>query len=281
MKSSAFTIFGSSGFIGTHLVRHLAAQGEVVIVPPRDGPHPKGQLGNVIYAIGLTADFRSRPFETMDAHVGRLIEVLREGKFESFTYLSSTRVYQKSASSHEDATLAVAPGDASDLYNISKLAGEAACLALDNPRVRVARLSNVYGPDMDTTNFFASVIADAVAGHLHLVSDPESEKDFVPVDMVARALRQIALSGGERIYNVASGVNFTHGALAEHLRALTGCQLTIAPDAPRTVFPRIEIGRLAALMASNGEDWRPPPLRDRLPMLIADASDEQIRKTGT
>lgn len=276
-----FTVFGSSGFIGAHLVRHLAAEGEVVIVPPRDGPPPEGPLGHVIYAIGLTADFRSRPFDTMDAHVGGLTRILREGAFRSLTYLSSTRVYQKAASGHEDAALTVAPGDASDLYNISKLAGEAACLALDNPRVRVARLSNVYGPDMDAANFLASVIAEAVAGHLRLASDPDSEKDFVPVDMVARALRRIALSGDARIYNVASGVNTSHGALAEQLRALTGCRLSIATDAPRTVFPPVETGRLAALMAAAGEEWRLAPLRDRLAVLVADANDEQLRKTGT
>ena len=161
------------------------------------------------------------------------------------------------------------------------MAGEAVCLALDNPRVRVARLSNVYGPGMEPANFLASVIADAVTGHLVLASDPESEKDFIPVDMVARALRRIALAGTERIYNVASGINFSHGALAEQLRALTGCQLSIVPDAPRTRFPRIEIGRLAALMETAGENWNPPPLGERLAGLIADAGDEQLKKTGT
>lgn len=281
MKSNVFTVFGAGGFIGTHLVRRLTAEGEVVIVPPRHGPRPDGPLGHAVYAIGLTADFRARPFDTMDAHVATLTAILRESSFESFTYLSSTRVYQKAARGREDEPLPVAPGDPSDLYNISKLAGEAACLALDDPRVRVARLSNVYGPDMDRANFLASVIADAVAGHLRLGSDPESEKDFVPVDMVARALHRIALQGVERIYNVASGVNVSHGALAEALRALTGCRLSIAPDAPRTSFPRIEIGRLEALMEAAGEDWRPPPLSDRLRMLIADIGHEQFRQTGT
>jgi len=31
--------------------------------------------GHVIYCIGLTADFRQKPFETIEAHVSKLAEV--------------------------------------------------------------------------------------------------------------------------------------------------------------------------------------------------------------
>ena len=81
-----------------------------------------------IFAIGLTADFRSRPLDTMDAHVSALAEVLRCGRFDSLTYLSSTRVYAGLPRGCGNATLVVNPSDASDLYNLSKLAGEALCL---------------------------------------------------------------------------------------------------------------------------------------------------------
>ncbi len=52
-------------------------------------------LGHAFYCIGLTADFRSRPFETIEAHCGLLKEVLSGSRFSSFVYLSSTRVYAR------------------------------------------------------------------------------------------------------------------------------------------------------------------------------------------
>ena len=71
-----FTVFGSSGYIGSHLVRHLIASGEEVATPMRGAPIGETHLGHVVYAIGLTADFRTRPFDTMAAHVTRLADIL-------------------------------------------------------------------------------------------------------------------------------------------------------------------------------------------------------------
>ena len=74
-----FTVLGASGFIGGRLVRYLRSLGHSVLVPGRDDAHLTGQpLGHLIYAIGVTADFRARPFDTMDAHVSVLSKALRE-----------------------------------------------------------------------------------------------------------------------------------------------------------------------------------------------------------
>src|SRR5437868_14664917 len=87
------TVLGASGFIGSHIVRELEQRGEKYYAPAKVETIWDKDLGNIIYCIGLTADFRTRPFDTVEAHVCKLNELLKRGRFDSLLYLSSTRVY--------------------------------------------------------------------------------------------------------------------------------------------------------------------------------------------
>lgn len=260
-----FTVLGAGGFIGSHLMRHLSAAGAECFAPARADPAIlQRDLGHVIFCIGVTADFRGRPLDTMEAHVCKLVQLLRHGRFESLLYLSSTRVYQGAARADEPARIAVDPSSPSDLYNLSKLAGEAVCLSQDRPTLRVARLSNVYGTHDESDNFLASVVRDAaLAGRVMLRTAPESEKDYVNVDDVAEALIRIAGSGRSRVYNVAGGENVANAAILERLRTLTGCVVEVQPEAPVVRFPPISIARMQAEF-----DYRPRRLLESLDGLV-------------
>lgn len=236
-----FTILGASGFIGSHLLAHLRDAGHECLAPARNDPAVfEGELGHVIYCIGLTADFRQRPFDTARAHVCVLADVLEKARFESLLYLSSTRVYAGAANGDEKTPLM-----AGDLYNLTKMTGEALCFADSRATVRVARLSNVYGDDFRSDNFLTSIIRDALEKkHVTLSTTLDSSKDYVSVREVAEILPRIALSGRERLYNVASGVNVSNGALLERLAQLAGCTYAAREDAAVIRFPAIDIGRL-------------------------------------
>lgn len=241
-----WTVLGAGGVIGRHLVARLRAAGENVFTPTRNEPglHEKS-LGHVIYAIGLTADFRQRPFDTVEAHVSRLAEVLLRTEFDSLLYLSSTRVYARTARTDEDGPLPVQAQDPSDLYNISKLMGESLCLHCGRADVRVARLSNVVGgDDADSDNFIPSLLRAARAGRITLQTAPESTKDYIHIDDVTDLLLRIAAQGRERLYNVASGVQTSHAQWVERLAARAGCAVEVAPDAQATHFAPIDIGRI-------------------------------------
>ncbi|MET0313478.1 MAG: SDR family oxidoreductase, partial [Hansschlegelia sp.] len=201
-------------------------------------------FGHLFYCIGLTADFRSRPFETMRAHVSIPTELLERADFESFLYLSSTRVYGKSDRAEETAELSTTPEDPSDLYNLSKLTGEAICLHSGRAGARVARLSNVVGVDPGSPTFLSDLMRDAAKGHVTLQTDPSSWKDYVMIDDVCDLLAKIAFEGRSPIYNVASGVDITHGALVERLSALTGATYDVKPGAPVSRFPKIAVDRI-------------------------------------
>lgn len=243
-------VFGASGFVGRHLISYLGTKGYEVRAILRGDESWRGEdLGHVFYTIGLTADFRTRPFETIEAHVCVLADVLRSARFQSFVYCSSTRVYASAPSTDEASPIAVAPANPDHLYNISKLMGEAACLSSGRAGVRVARLSNVFGEDIGSANFLSSVLADAIStGSVTLQTALGSAKDYVWVGDVVCALEAIAARGPEKITNVASGRNTTHAELMAAISAATGAAVHVAPGAPDVTFPQIATERLNALI---------------------------------
>jgi nucleoside-diphosphate-sugar epimerase len=238
------TVLGASGFIGSHLAKRLEQYKLEYQAVKRNETIPPGNLGRVIYCIGVTADFRSKPFDAVDAHVCRLLELVREHEFESLLYLSSTRLYAGHSSTAEDEPLRVTPQSENDLYNLSKLMGESITLNCGRTG-RVARIANVYGDDFASNNFLPSILRQAVNGEkVVLQTGPDSEKDYVWVLEVIEDLIWIAAQGKQQIYNVASGVNVSNRELAVKLQQLTGCEIEFAPDAPAIKYPRIDTRRV-------------------------------------
>ena len=264
---SLFTILGASGFIGSHLVKHLNSEGHSCHAPAKGEDISKANLGNVIYCIGLTADFRTKPFETINAHVCCLVEALTRYTYDSFVYLSSTRVYgAREAIAHEEDVIHCQPLSPCDLYNISKIMGESACFAAGKENVRVVRLSNVYGYDSQSENFIFSLIRDALRKKKILLNTTlDSSKDHINVHDVVKILPQIALKGKQKIYNVASGENVSAGQIVDRLGSRTGCSVAVAADAERISFPNIYIGRI-----KKEFEFKHSRILDDLEQLIAD-----------
>ena len=261
---ATFTIIGSSGFIGGHLARYLERADHEVSCPAR-GTLPLPEAGHVVYCAGLTGDFRTRPFDTITTHVGHLADVLAHVQPESFLYLSSTRVY--GASGYEDVLLTVDPANPDHLYNATKIAGEALCLAQPSASVRVARLSNVYGTGMSSSDFLGAIVAESLSGRLHLATAYDSQKDYIAIEDVVRAIERIALAGRHRLYNVAAGRNVAHRELVERLTRLTECRVTVDHGAPRIAYPPIDTRRIAAEFDVKNP-WSPADVLDRLPELV-------------
>jgi nucleoside-diphosphate-sugar epimerase len=285
-----FTVLGATGFIGSRLANYLEQRGDRVTRPRFGDAVAATDLGHVIYCIGLTADFRSRPFDTMDAHVNLLGEFLKNTRFLSFLYLSSTRVYGRASSTEETAKIPIDPSAPGDLYNISKLAGEALCLSHDDPAIRVARLSNVFGGGgggigggiaMAPDTFLASIIQSAVSeDHIPLRTALGSCKDYIAADDVVAALRVIALRGDNRLYNVAAGANTSNRDITGELCRITGCSMSVEPGAPTADFPAIDTTRLRADFAAAGKSWDPAPVIERLEDLVSYYRPESRRLAG-
>lgn len=257
------TVLGASGFIGSHLVKKLR-EAQVEYFAPGRNELPSKQLGNIIYCIGLTADFRTRGFETVEAHVGELLRVLRDCEFDSLLYLSSTRLYRSATvPAREEDPVLVSPLNQEDLFNISKIMGESLSLACGKT-TRVARLSNVYGLDFASQNFLSTILTDAVSkGRVTVRTAPDAEKDYVNVRDVVDGLIKIALTGKESIYNLASGINVSNDQLTKKISELTDCRIVFDPTAARISFPPINIDRMRSEFG-----YRPGNVLDDLDELI-------------
>lgn len=256
-----FTILGSKGFVGSHLARFLKINKEFEVY--NDDSMPSDDLGHVIYCIGVTTDFKNRLHDTMRAHVCKLIEILSGQKFESLTYLSSTRVYERGDSATEDSIIKSNPSDINDYYKISKLAGEAVCLSVQNDKVRVVRLSNIIGLELPALTFVPSLIRDGYEKKvMRLRSSLESAKDYILMEDVIGMLPKIACEGRSRLYNLGSGRQITHLSIVDNICSSIGCGYEVENDAQRSVFPNIDISRIKSEFKFN-----PLPILDGISVL--------------
>jgi nucleoside-diphosphate-sugar epimerase len=258
------TVLGASGFVGRHIVDRLEQAKIEYQAPSRDANLTKSHLGTIIYCIGLTADFRIRPFDTIEAHICKLKSILELGNFNRLIYLSSARVYNPGLEvAEETVSLQVNSSNPSDLYNLSKLTGEA--IALQSGRnVCVVRLSNVYGYDMGDENFLPSILRDAVMkSRITLYTTLNSVKDYINIEDVVVGLMHLTNDSKHTIYNLASGKNVSNQQLVARISELTDAVFTVSPDAVTSLFPTISIQRM-----QDEFDFSPSSLLDALDTLI-------------
>ena len=258
------TVLGAGGWIGAALLAELQRQRRPVRAVGRaDLPAwlaEQDQEGPVIYAIGLTADFRQRPHATAEAHVSLLSQVVQRPGIEHLLLLSSTRVYARSADTRETATLPCLSSDPSDLYNLSKLLGEA--LVLQDPRqgMKVVRISNVVGPRQPNSTFVGALLEEArVGGLVTIQQTSDTTKDYVALADVLRLLPLIAERGQQRLYNLGSGRNTSHAEVADWLVR----QRVVVRFATKEVansgliLPKLAIVRFEAEFESPGDPVQP------------------------
>ena len=250
------TIFGGNGFIGSNLRNYFLAKEYEVITPRKHAYRllPK-DLGHVIYAIGMTGDFKKYPFETVNSHVSLLSELLKAFHFKSWLYLSSTRVYKDTTfDTHEDCKL-VSSTSCDGIYNLSKLLGESLCLSIKNNNVKVVRLSNVYGLNQHTNSFLGSLINKLKLNEKFSISDTkDSSKDYISVRDVTDIVPKIIFSGTQRIYNLASGHNTTHKELLDLLNTKRSNKISFLPNGTPNIFPLINIERIKSEFSFTPRD---------------------------
>ena len=259
-----FSIIGSNGFIGSNLVKRFDEESIDYVIPDiEDTSFLTKNLGDIVYTLGVS-DFKKKPYRTVDAHVTILRKILENGKFDSFLYFSSGRIYNNGKTSFEDDAVTVNSSNIDDLYNISKLLGESLCVCSRRENIRIVRPSNVTGNNFTSNLFIPSIIKEAIENKkIVLHSSLDSEKDYVYIDDLIKLIPKIALKGKEKIYNIAYGENTKTKPIVDIISRITECTVEIAPDAKKFSFPQISIERI-----KNEFNFKPTSITTKLEYMI-------------
>ena len=217
------TVTGSSGFIGTCLIKLLRERFQDSVITAVDPVEPQipiegvqyGQElteGDVIFHLAGSQGIVSSivdPKIDLELNAGLTIEVMERAKEDAFgrvVLASSCSVYGAvEGPAREDQHLfPVSP------YGVSKIAAEEYVLAYHRQHGvdgRIARIGNAYGPGQKKLVIYDLIKRALEEGApLHLHGDGSEVRDFVYVEDIARALIMIgfeAEAGG--IYNIGSG----------------------------------------------------------------------------
>ena len=238
-----YTIFGSTGRIGSYLKKYITSCGDDVYCPARKDYYSSNRnLGHIIYCSGITTDFKHRSFDLIQSHVCLLFHLLKETSFDSFNYISSSRLnYPK-----KSAIRKIHPefyGDHEiDIYNASKLAGEALCLNSNLPNVKISRVCHVVDPsDKSRQNFLSDICGQAKNGEIILNSSLSTKKNYIFIDDLAYLLKVIGPYGKKNFYNIGSNNIISNNEIVEKLVKLTNCKYILNNKVKTTLETKIDI----------------------------------------
>jgi GDP-4-dehydro-6-deoxy-D-mannose reductase len=294
-------VTGGSGFVGHHLVAHLAAAGDEVVTCDR-APLPDGEVlditdaaatvdlvgrvrPEVIYHLAGWADVGGSwhaPVEAFRANAEGTLNVLQAATdvgVDRVLAVSSADVY--GAVSEDELPLTEdSPLRPASPYAASKVAADflalQAWLGRRLPVLRV-RAFNHLGPGQ-TDKFVAPALASRIArnevegGDVITIGNLSARRDFTDVRDVVRAYRLLMEHGepGE-VYNVCSGRDVAVQELADDLLAMASHPMRFEtdPDLLRPVDVPVLRGDHTRLTKATG--WQPDiPLSRTLTDLLDD-----------
>jgi len=269
-------VTGGAGFIGSHLVDALVAEGRSVLViddlavgrrsnlaqhaaNPRlrfveasvsDRAGMKGLFEGAdrVFHLAAMADIVpsvQNPLRYFDANVNgsyAVAEAVRQHRVRKLLYAASSSCYGIPEIYPTPETAAINPRYP---YALTKYLGEQILLhwgqVYDIP-VTSLRLFNVYGPRARTSGTYGAVfgvfLAQKLAGKpLTIVGDGSQTRDFTYVTDVVRAFLRAADHGRNgAIYNVGSGATVSVNRLAELIGAEEIVHIPKRPGEPDCTF---------------------------------------------
>ena len=274
-------VTGANGFVGLHLVAHLAACGDEVIESDTDILDREAITAkiteaqpDVVYHLAAQADVGGSwefPVKTLRVNVEGTLNVLDASRLagaQRVLGITSADVYghvtqTDSSGQALDETTPLRPVSP---YAASKAASETICMQAGlghGLNVILARSFNHLGPGQ-SDRFVASAIAGRIAANERSgattvsVGNLEARRDFTDVRDVVRAYRLLIQHGtpGEA-YHVCTGQARAIREIAEQLIGLAAFPMTLepVPDLLRPVDLKVLCGDNTKIRAATG--WAP------------------------
>ena len=236
-----YTIFGHTGFIGTHLKKKL--KNHNLILPKRNKFKLKRFLHNVIYCIG-SDDWINNSYDSFKANLGYIPEILNHNQFKSFTFLSTTRIYKKNKITDEKSNIKINSHDLDDYYNITKICAESYLLT-QKKKINIIRLSNIYGDNYSAPLILPKILSNSIKfGEITLTINKNSTKDFLCINDAADIIKKISLKGKGGIYNVASGKLYKLIDIASIIQQHTNCKIILKNQKTSIKEPKLNIKKI-------------------------------------
>lgn len=231
-------VTGGEGFIGTHLVAALKAEGyDVVAFDKKNGDDIQNADAIAAACVGAQYVFHTaalprvqysieHPVETHDANITGTLNVLLAAKdagVEKVVYSASSSAYGDSPVLPLVETL---PANPKSPYGLQKYVGELYCRMFSEvfnlPTVSL-RYFNVYGPGADPNGAYALVVAKFIKQRMEgkpmtITGDGTQTRDYTHVRDVVRANMLAAASntvGKGEVINIGAGNNVSVNTVAE------------------------------------------------------------------
>ena len=146
----------------------------------------------------------------------------------------------------ENSLIQINPNIRNFFYNSLKLTGESLCLSLPNKKIKVVRMSNLFGDNFTNQIYLLpALIRNALNNKkINIFVNKKSSKDFLYVNEALDILIKIIKKGKSRLYNVASGKNIELYKIAQKIKKITNCKIIYKNQNKLVSEPKIDISRI-------------------------------------
>ena len=134
------TVFGGGGFIGSKIIELSKTYNYNAVRGDWNNIDENLDYGIIVFSLGV-GDC-NRPLDMYESHLNILNKIIKKCKYKRIVYISSSRLYLNSISSHESDDIKVLWNDNRRFFNLLKLTAEE-MLQLSEREFTIVRPSNV------------------------------------------------------------------------------------------------------------------------------------------
>jgi NAD dependent epimerase/dehydratase len=277
-------VTGAGGFLGSHLVEQLIAEGAQVRAMLRYTSRgqrgcldllPDAVIAEIAITMGDVRDFDAvrevmrgahavfhlaaligipysyeHPQEVIDTNIigtsNVLIAAKELGSVERVVLTSTSEVYGSALRVPMDEEH---PLQAQSPYSATKIAGDALGLSFHRSfamPVTIVRPFNAYGPRQSARAVIPAIITQAIAGKTLRLGTLDTTRDFTFASDTARGF--LAVGGADAalgtVVNVGSGAEVSIREIVRKVGQITGCELAVEGDERRMRPAKSEVSRL-------------------------------------